>query len=65
MDGETGQQIETAIRESFLDGFRLAMYIAAGSALASAVASAVIIEGKGRPAPAEQAGRQEEETVAA
>jgi len=65
LDGETGQQIETAIRESFLDGFRLAMYIAAGSALASAVASAVIIEGKGRPAPAEQAGRQEEETAAA
>src|SRR5215204_2117309 len=50
LDGETGQQIETAIRESFLDGFRLAMYIAAGSALASAVASAVITEGKGRPA---------------
>ena len=41
------------------------MYIAAGSALASAVAAAIIIEGKDRPAPAEQADRQEGEAAAA
>jgi EmrB/QacA subfamily drug resistance transporter len=62
---ETGDEIETAIDLSFLRGFRLAMYIAAGSALASALAAAIIIEGKDRPAPVEQAGRQEGETAAA
>jgi EmrB/QacA subfamily drug resistance transporter len=63
--GKTREQIETAIERSFLDAFRLAMYIAAGSALASAVAAAIMIEGKDRPAPAELAGRQEGETAAA
>jgi hypothetical protein len=52
---ETGKKIETAIEQSFLDAFRLAMFIAAGSALASAVAAAIIIEGKGRAAPSERA----------
>jgi MFS family permease len=63
--GKTREQVETAIERSFLDAFRLAMYIAAGSALASAVAAAIMIEGKDRPAPAERAGRQEGETAAA
>jgi hypothetical protein len=62
---QTGEKVETAIERSFLDAFRLAMYIAAGSALASAVAAAIIIEGKDRPAPAEQASEQEEEAAAA
>jgi hypothetical protein len=62
---ETGDEIETAIDLSFLKGFRLAMYIAAGSALASALAAAIIIEGKDRPAPAEQADSQEGEAAAA
>ncbi len=62
---ETGAQIETAIELSFLDAFRLAMFIAAGSALASAVAAAIIIEGKDRPAPAVQTGGREEESAAA
>jgi EmrB/QacA subfamily drug resistance transporter len=53
--GETGAEIETAIKESFLAGFRLAMFIAAGLAVASAVAAAIIIEGKGRAAPAQRA----------
>jgi EmrB/QacA subfamily drug resistance transporter len=51
---ERGAEIETAIKESFLAGFRLAMFIAAGLAVASAVAAAIIIEGKGRAAPAER-----------
>jgi EmrB/QacA subfamily drug resistance transporter len=62
---ETGKKIETAIEQSFLDAFRLAMFIAAGSALASAVAAAIIIEGKDRPAPAERAGEPEGETAPA
>jgi EmrB/QacA subfamily drug resistance transporter len=62
---EKGDEIETAIERSFLDAFRLAMYIAAGSALASAVAAAIILEGRGRPAPAEQADSQEGEAAAA
>jgi EmrB/QacA subfamily drug resistance transporter len=61
---ETGKEIETAIEHSFLDAFRLAMFIAAGSALASAVAAAIIIEGKDRPAPAVQTGGQEERAAA-
>ncbi|MGH3144341.1 MAG: MFS transporter, partial [Rubrobacter sp.] len=63
--GETGQEIESAIKESFLAGFRLGMFIAAGLAVASAVAAAIIIEGKDRPAPAESAGAQESEAAAA
>jgi EmrB/QacA subfamily drug resistance transporter len=62
---ETGTEIETAIKESFLAAFRLAMYIAAGMAAASAVAAAIILEGKGRPAPAERVGRAESETAPA
>jgi hypothetical protein len=41
------------VDEAFLGAFRLAMLVAAGLALASAVAAALIIEGKGRAAPAE------------
>jgi hypothetical protein len=41
------------------------MYIAAGSALASAVAAAIMIEGKDRPTPAEQAEGEEGEAAAA
>jgi hypothetical protein len=62
---ETGAEIETAIKESFLAAFRLAMYIAAGMAVASAVAAAIILEGKDRPAPAERVGRAESETAPA
>jgi hypothetical protein len=62
---KTADKIETSIDLAFLKGFRLAMYIAAGSALASALAAAIIIEGKDRPAPAEQAEGREEEAAAA
>ncbi|HEX5915834.1 MAG TPA: MFS transporter [Rubrobacter sp.] len=61
----TAVEIERAIQESFLAGFRLAMFIAAGLAVASAVAAALIIEGKGSTAPGETAGRPEGETAAA
>jgi EmrB/QacA subfamily drug resistance transporter len=62
---ETAAEIEAAIKESFLAGFRLAMFIAAGLAVASAVAAAIIIEGKDRAAPAERMGRPEGETAPA
>ena len=57
VSGEKAAQIERAIDESFLAAFRLAMLIAAGLAVASAVAAAVIIEGKERAAPAERVGQ--------
>ncbi len=62
---ETGVKIEHAIHESFLAGFRLAMFIAAGLAVASAVAAAVIMEGKGRTAQAERTGQPEGKTAPA
>jgi EmrB/QacA subfamily drug resistance transporter len=65
ISGRTAEEIETAVDLSFLKGFRLAMYIAAGSALASAVAAAIMIEGKDRPTPAEQAEGEEGEAAAA
>ena len=48
VDGQTATAIENAVDESFVAGFRLAMYIAAGFALASALAAALIIEGRGQ-----------------
>ncbi len=48
VSGRTAAQIEKAVDESFVSGFRVAMYVAAALALASALASALIIEGKGR-----------------
>ncbi|HZY65603.1 MAG TPA: MFS transporter [Rubrobacteraceae bacterium] len=47
VDGATAAAIEEAVDESFVAGFRLAMYLAAGFALASALAAAIIVEGKG------------------
>jgi hypothetical protein len=47
VSGKTAASVERAIDESFVSGFRVAMFIAAGLALASAAASALIIEGKG------------------
>lgn len=52
---EVGAALERAISESFVAGFRLAMLIAAGLALASALAAAFMIEGQrpvSRPVPA-------------
>src|SRR5215203_1947261 len=49
LSGQDAAAVERAVDESFLAGFRLSMYVAAGLALASAVAAAILIEGKGRP----------------
>ncbi len=48
VDSDAAAAIDEAVDESFVAGFRLAMYIAAGFALASALASAIIIQGKGQ-----------------
>jgi EmrB/QacA subfamily drug resistance transporter len=60
---ETGVKVERAIQESFLAGFRLAMFIAAGLAVASAVAAAVIMEGKGRTPQTKRTGQPEGKTA--
>jgi EmrB/QacA subfamily drug resistance transporter len=41
--------VEEAVDESFVVAFRLIMLVTAGLAVASAVAAAILIEGKGRP----------------
>src|SRR5215208_1471562 len=48
VSGETAASVEGAVAESFVAGFRVAMVAAAILAVASAAASALIIEGKGR-----------------
>ncbi len=46
VSGSTAADVERAVAESFVAGFRVAMVAAAFSALAGAVASALVIEGK-------------------
>ena len=55
VDAETNAAIERAVDESFVTSFRVAMYIAAGLAIASALAAAVLIEGRGSVARPEEA----------
>jgi MFS family permease len=55
VDAGTAATIEHAVDESFVGAFRLSMYIAAGLAVASALAAAVLIEGKGSVARPEEA----------
>ncbi len=47
--GETGMLLKQAIKESFVTGFRAAMLTAAGLALAAALSSLFLIEGKNQP----------------
>ena len=61
VDAGTAASIERAVDEAFVGAFRLAMYIAAGLAVASALAAAVLIEGKGavaRPEEVAEPGRE-------
>ena len=57
VDAATQREINRAVDESFVAGFRSVMFIAAGLALASALVSALIIEGK--PASPERVGETE------
>jgi EmrB/QacA subfamily drug resistance transporter len=65
LDSETAAAVERAVDEAFVAGFRVAMFVAAGLALASAVAAAMMIEGKGQTVRSEGSGRTEGETVPA
>jgi EmrB/QacA subfamily drug resistance transporter len=61
MDGPTASSVENAVDEAFLSGFRVAMFVAAGLALLSALSAAIMIEGKGKAArtkEAHQPGRE-------
>ncbi len=65
LDRETAAAVERSRDEAFVAGFRVAMLIAAGLALASAVVAAIMIEGKGQTARAQQAQRAGGETAPA
>jgi hypothetical protein len=53
LGGTTAAAMERAIDEAFVAAFRVAMFVAAGLALASAVAAGIMIEGKGRAVKSE------------
>ena len=60
VDGETTAALERAVEEAFVAAFRLAMLIAAGLAVTSALAAAALIGGKGqfeRPEESAERGR--------
>jgi len=48
LDAATRARVQRAVRESFVDGFRLAMLIGAALALLAAVAAALLIDGRSR-----------------
>ena len=62
---ETAVAVRRAIDEAFVAGFRIAMLVAAGLALASAVVAGIMIEGKGRAVRSEQPGSTTGETAPA
>jgi hypothetical protein len=62
---EKSTAVERAIDEAFVAGFRTAMFVAAGLALMSAVAAAILIEGKRQAVRSEEARRTESETAPA
>jgi EmrB/QacA subfamily drug resistance transporter len=55
LDPMTTAALRRAIDESFLDGFRLAMYVGTGMALAGALSASALIEGRGATAGARKA----------
>ena len=65
LGGATAASVQKAIEESFVAGFRIAMYVAEGLALASAVAAGILVEGKGQAVRSEEARRAEGETAPA
>jgi EmrB/QacA subfamily drug resistance transporter len=65
LGGATVAAVQRAIDEAFVTGFRTAMFVAAGLALASAVAAGIMVEGKGKAVRSEEAKRVEGETAPA
>jgi EmrB/QacA subfamily drug resistance transporter len=61
----TAGAVERAIDEAFVAGFRLAMFVAAGLALMSAVAAGIMVEGKGRAVRSQEARPAEGKTAPA
>jgi EmrB/QacA subfamily drug resistance transporter len=59
LGGTKAAAVERSIDEAFVAGFRVAMLVAAGLALASAVAAGILIEGKGQAVKTEEPGRTE------
>jgi len=54
IDRETAAAVDQAVAESFVSGFRVAMFVAAALALVSSLAAAIMIEGKGKTAQTER-----------
>jgi hypothetical protein len=65
LDGRTAAAVQRAIDEAFVAGYRVAMLIAAGLAIASAVVAGIMIEGKGRAVESREPGRAGGETAPA
>jgi EmrB/QacA subfamily drug resistance transporter len=65
LNGGTTAAVQGAIEEAFVAGFRMAMFVAAGLALASAVAAGIMVEGKGKAVRSEEARRTGGETAPA
>jgi EmrB/QacA subfamily drug resistance transporter len=59
LDTATSGAVDRAIEEAFVAGFRIAMFVAAGLALVSAVTAGPLIEGKGKAVRSEEARRAE------
>ena len=65
LDGRTAAAVQRAIDEAFVAGYRVAMLIAAGLAVVSAVVASIMIEGKGRAVESREPGRAGGETAPA
>jgi hypothetical protein len=65
LGGAAAVAVQQAIDEAFVAGFRIAMFVAAGLALASAVAAGIMVEGKGRAVRSGEPGRAEGERAPA
>jgi hypothetical protein len=46
--GEDRVAIDRAVDQAFVSAFRFAMYVSAGMAFASAIAAALLLQGKGK-----------------
>jgi EmrB/QacA subfamily drug resistance transporter len=56
---EQASRIEEAVDGAFVSGFRAVMFVSAGLAVASALAAAILIEGKGHPERSEETRERE------
>ncbi|HEU4847332.1 MAG TPA: MFS transporter, partial [Rubrobacteraceae bacterium] len=65
LNGSTATAVQRAIDEAFVAGYRVAMLIAAGLAVVSAVVASIMIEGKGRAVESREPGSAGGETAPA